>query len=292
MRFSIIIPLYNKEKSIRKTIQSVLNQSYTDFELIIVNDGSTDNSLIEAQSVQDDRIRIIDKPNGGVSSARNRGMEESTSDWMTFLDADDIMYPDALSIYKDLHEKYPDINVLIAATDSSKKKYKSTGRMYVVRNYYKANIYSELRTASYLLCADCICINKKCYKEVGGFSVQYKHGEDLEYWYRLSKQFLFVKIEKAISYYDMDAENRSILTNKDSDNSWSFFTHVFNNPIRPWTPLYEVLINGCKNYNLLFTKLSRWKRLSYFINNIYTISVYVSFKVLFKYRILNFRGEK
>lgn len=292
MRFSVIIPLYNKEKFIKKTIQSVLNQSYKEFELIIVNDGSTDNSLAEAQSIKDSRIRIIDKQNGGVSSARNRGMEESANDWITFLDADDIMYPDALSTYKDLHENYPEINVLIAATDSSKKKYLSTGKTYVVSNYYKANIYSELRTSSYLLCSDCICINKECYKTIGGYTLKYKHGEDLEYWYRLSKKYQFAKMEKAISYYDMDAENRSILTNKDDNNSWSFFTHIFNKPIRPWTPLYEVLINGSKNYNLIFTKTRGWNRMNFIINNMYTISAYLITKIMFKAKLLNSRGCK
>ena len=79
MKFSIIIPLYNKQNYIRRTLESVLSQTYTDFEVIVVNDGSKDNSLQEARKVTDSRIRVIDKENGGVSSARNRGIKEAES---------------------------------------------------------------------------------------------------------------------------------------------------------------------------------------------------------------------
>jgi len=75
--FSVVIPLYNKELSIGNTIQSVLNQTCQDYEIIIVNDGSTDNSLHVVEQINDSRIRIINKPNGGVSSARNRGIKEA-----------------------------------------------------------------------------------------------------------------------------------------------------------------------------------------------------------------------
>lgn len=96
---SIIIPLYNKATSIKRTIHSVLSQSYTDFELIIINDGSTDNSAeIVNKQFYDKRIRYIYQDNAGVSSARNRGIKEAIGEWILFLDADDILYPNALKI--------------------------------------------------------------------------------------------------------------------------------------------------------------------------------------------------
>ena len=96
---SIIIPLYNKATSIKRTIHSVLSQSYTDFELIIINDGSTDNSAeIVNKQFYDKRIRYIYQDNAGVSSARNRGIKEAIGEWILFLDADDVLYPNALKI--------------------------------------------------------------------------------------------------------------------------------------------------------------------------------------------------
>lgn len=89
--FSIIIPLYNKEKSIGHTVASILSQNYENFEIIIVNDGSTDNSLNIVQNFADKRLKIISQRNSGVSAARNRGIEEARGTYLYFLDADDYM---------------------------------------------------------------------------------------------------------------------------------------------------------------------------------------------------------
>ena len=95
--FSIIIPLYNKADYIAETLKSVLNQTYCDYEVIVVNDSSTDNSLEVASSFQDERIHIYTKENEGVSAARNYGIMHAKYDYIAFLDADDIWMPDKLS---------------------------------------------------------------------------------------------------------------------------------------------------------------------------------------------------
>ena len=74
---SVVIPLYNKEKQIKRTLQSILAQTFQDFEIVIVNDGSIDNSIIEVEKVKDSRIRLIHQKNTGVSAARNKGIEEA-----------------------------------------------------------------------------------------------------------------------------------------------------------------------------------------------------------------------
>src|SRR5690606_29446795 len=105
--FSVVIPLYNKERSIKQTVQSVLDQTFTDFEIVIVNDGSTDNSLQVVENIDDQRIRIINKPNGGVSSARNKGINEANFNWIAFLDGDDLWKPNHLEIIRGLIDKFP-----------------------------------------------------------------------------------------------------------------------------------------------------------------------------------------
>ena len=85
--FSIIIPLYNKEKYIQNTIESALHQTFTDFEIIVVNDGSTDSSLAIVEQIEDSRIKIFSTKNGGVSKARNYGIEKAQSDLIAFLDS-------------------------------------------------------------------------------------------------------------------------------------------------------------------------------------------------------------
>ena len=89
MKFSVVIPLYNKEHYIGKTLKSVLNQTFQDFEIIVVNDGSTDHSLDAARSIKSDRVQIISQENAGVAVARNTGIEHASAEYIAFLDADD-----------------------------------------------------------------------------------------------------------------------------------------------------------------------------------------------------------
>uniref|UniRef100_A0A4W5LYG6 Glycosyltransferase 2-like domain-containing protein n=1 Tax=Hucho hucho TaxID=62062 RepID=A0A4W5LYG6_9TELE len=91
--FSVIIPLYNKECFIENTLKSVLSQTFTAFEVIIINDGSTDKSEEKALQFKDSRIRYYSKENGGVSTARNFGIDKAKSVYITFIDADDYWYP-------------------------------------------------------------------------------------------------------------------------------------------------------------------------------------------------------
>ena len=96
---SIIVPIYNASQYLRECIESILSQSFRDFELILINDGSTDESLSICKSYerQDDRITVISGANGGVSKARNRGLDAAKGEWITFADADDYFLDDALS---------------------------------------------------------------------------------------------------------------------------------------------------------------------------------------------------
>lgn len=91
MKISVIVPIYNAEKYLRECIDSVLNQTFEDFELLLINDGSTDNSgaICSTYAQKDNRIRVFDKENGGVSSARNIGLDNAIGEWISFIDADD-----------------------------------------------------------------------------------------------------------------------------------------------------------------------------------------------------------
>lgn len=109
---SVIIPLYNKQSSISKTIASVLNQTYTDFDLVIVDDGSTDESVAVVEAINDPRIRLIKQDNGGPGKARNIGISEANGEWIVLLDADDELLPDALSTFFKLISKHPDVDIV------------------------------------------------------------------------------------------------------------------------------------------------------------------------------------
>ena len=108
---SVIIPLYNKGCIIERTVKSVLNQTYPHFELIIVNDGSTDNSVDVVKQFADERIQLIQQPNAGPSAARNKGVQHAQTEWIVFLDGDDEFLPDALEIFSNLRQRHSEIDI-------------------------------------------------------------------------------------------------------------------------------------------------------------------------------------
>lgn len=289
MKFSIIIPLYNKQNYIRRTLESVLSQTYEDYEVIVVNDGSTDDSLQEVLKVADPRIRVIDKENGGVSSARNRGIQEAHNEWICFLDADDIMYSNCLEEYRRLHEEFPDILVLCGAMDLNIRKYPSQERRYVVSNYYKAYVYSEMRTGIALACTGCICINKKCLDDVGVFNTQYTHGEDLNLWDRLQAKYRFAKTEVAVAYYDMGAENRSDVATINPKKH--FLPDVFTRRPSPMAPLYLHLIYGEREFYNILAEKTKGRKMRRLLRNIDNVLLFVVVKSMLRMGIITCRGE-
>lgn len=125
--FSIIIPVYNVSRYLRRCIDSVLSQSYGDFELLLVDDGSSDDSgaICDEYAEKDDRIKVFHKKNGGVSSARNKGIDEARGNYVVFVDSDDYILSDRLSQILKLSDNNPDIIVEYYATPAEHKyKYK------------------------------------------------------------------------------------------------------------------------------------------------------------------------
>ncbi|MGP1625027.1 glycosyltransferase family 2 protein [Prevotella koreensis] len=111
-KISVIIPLYNKEKIVERSVNSVLSQSFKNFELIIVDDGSTDNSFEIVNNIKDDRIRLMRQENGGPSKARNTGAKRACGEWIVFLDADDELLPSALEVFILSIKKHEDANFI------------------------------------------------------------------------------------------------------------------------------------------------------------------------------------
>lgn len=122
---SVIIPLYNKEPIIERSLQSVLSQDYDDFEVVVVNDGSTDRSADIVRSINDPRIRLIEQENGGPSKARNTGVKNAKGEWILFLDADDEMLPGALEFFSKKIQNHTDVDMFLGEVivNNGKKEY-------------------------------------------------------------------------------------------------------------------------------------------------------------------------
>jgi len=204
---SIIIPLYNKEHSVKSTILSVLQQTFQNYEILVINDGSTDLSASVVESIRDDRIRIITKVNGGVSSARNRGIREAKFDWIAFLDGDDLWEKDHLNIIYQMICEHPDHKVFATSFEYSDKRHfprvDRSLRFSVINNYFKESL------REHLIWTSVAAIHKTCFLEVGAFNENLALGEDMELWNRLMRKYLLVKSNDITAIYRIDAENRS-----------------------------------------------------------------------------------
>jgi len=219
MKFSIVIPLYNKEKSISRAVNSVLAQSYKDFELIIVNDGSSDNSLTVVENIKEGRIKIVSKTNGGVSSARNVGIDIALYEWILFLDGDDYWKANHLETILELLKKYPDADMYSTLISENSDK----GLNYIANSLadgFEGYIDDYFKHASYgtIFHSSSVCIRKEALMNVGGFDTNLKHGEDLDMWFRIMINKKGVVKKTSTVVYDLFAENRAMLSRCEYEN--------------------------------------------------------------------------
>lgn len=205
---SIVIPLYNKEKQIALALETILSQSYQDFEIVIVNDGSTDGSLAEVEKFDDSRIRLFNKENGGVSSARNRGIEEAKGELITFLDADDEWTVDYLQTQYALAQKYPmcDVfatNYIFRDTSGCEsnpiiRKLKLKDEDGIVENYF------EICSCSHpLITSISVMVRPAAIRSIRGFPLGIKSGEDILTWARLVCKYQVAYTKKVGAIYNL-----------------------------------------------------------------------------------------
>ena len=185
--FSIIIPLFNKEKSVAHTIQSILNQSYNHFELIIVDDGSTDDSLAIINSFRDSRIRIFKQNNQGPSGARNTGIAQSSFAWLLFIDADDTLTPDALKYLAEKVNSYPNIDLFIGAYKNDDQLIRRYNKTKLIRNGHRAFVLDWL----FLLTGTFIC--RKSLVENIRYDPRLWKLEDVDFMLRVERSLLHKK---------------------------------------------------------------------------------------------------
>lgn len=206
---SVIIPLYNKAKTIKRTLESIHNQSYQDFEVIVVDDGSTDDSFRVVSEFNDPRIKIYRQSNQGVSAARNHAVELSSGDYVAFLDADDEWDPDYLETQVSLIRSYPEASIFgtnYRFKDSSGNysntilnRIKLGGYSGVVDNYFEIASHSHVPIWS-----SAVAIKKSAFNSVGGFPLGIKSGEDLLTWARLAVRYKIAYNRSPKVTYNLD----------------------------------------------------------------------------------------
>lgn len=225
--FSVIIPLYNKEKCIARTINSVLSQSYTNFEIVIVDDGSTDNSAAIVKTITDSRIRLFQKENGGVSSARNYGTRKACGEWILFLDADDVLLPNSLRKMYNVLLSCSNINVIsgnykIISKEGERLYHNRSYRGIVPYNYkwYFFNKYS-MRTGCFLI------RNNIVYNNL--FNESLSRFEDMEFILRILKNCVIYIIPDIVLEYHCENNSLSKIRKGNDKNKDFTFSMFFKN---------------------------------------------------------------
>ena len=225
MKVSIIIPLYNKAPYVTKALDSVLAQTFTDYECLIVNDGSTDDSEAVVQSWLSQNSQytvhftLYNQENAGVSAARNHGISLSTGDYVTFLDADDWWTPTFLEEMMQLVEEYPKAGIYgcdyYRVKNGKLLTYPKHVSGYI--NYYK--VYT--RSGAMPLHPDGVLVPRKVLMEINGgltdinvFPKNIKMGEDFLFFMKIVSRYKVAFLDKQLVYFNQDADANNRATSK------------------------------------------------------------------------------
>lgn len=182
--FSVIIPAFNAEHTIETTVRSVLGQTHCSFEVIVVDDGSTDGTaaVLEALVAEDQRVRVVSKPNGGCASARNAGCEAARANLVALLDADDAYLPNYLEAMHDLAGRYPGRDIY--SCNGIRRKGRSEEHVFRGTRFSRERPF----TLEEMIEADLVFViavfRRSIHERVGGFREGLPYGEDYDFWLR------------------------------------------------------------------------------------------------------------
>ena len=205
---SVIIPLYNKVESIATALDCVLEQTYQDFEVVVVDDGSTDKGAAIVEQYTDSRVRLVHQENAGVSAARNRGIAVAKGEYVAFLDADDEWLPEYLEVQHGLAQKYPQCDVFATnyifhgftgnQVPTILRRLPSKNEDFELTNYFEVAYSSHPP-----LWTSAVMARKKAVESVGGFPVGVKSGEDLLTWARLAVRYRIAYSVRPLAIYNL-----------------------------------------------------------------------------------------
>ena len=206
-KISVVIPAYNAEHTIKETIESVLQQTFSDFELIVINDGSTDRTLEVVQSITDSRLNVLSYENGGLSVARNRGIYQATGEFIAFLDADDLWTSDKLELQLAALQEHPDAGVAYSWTYYIDEQ--GQPLFAGIRIFYQGNVHADLLIKNFILNGSNPLIRRQAIESIGEFDPAFPHFADWDYWLRLASNWHFAVVSKYQVFYRQSSRSMS-----------------------------------------------------------------------------------
>ncbi|UBF27327.1 glycosyltransferase family 2 protein [Kovacikia minuta CCNUW1] len=197
-KVTVVIPAYNSIKYLPQTLESVLRQTFTDFEVLIVNDGSSDQIEQWAAQLVDPRVRLISQENQGVSAARNAGIAQAKGEYVAFLDADDLWEPTKLAKQVQCLDSNPEVGLVHTWMFFADEQGKSTGR--VLCSDAEGWVWERLAEKNLVACSS-VMVRRFCFEWVGTFDPNLKINEDWDLWIRIASRCRFAVIKEALVYY-------------------------------------------------------------------------------------------
>ena len=275
--FSVIIPLYNKAPYVEKAIRSVAAQTFREFELIVIDDGSTDIAApqppkggagltySDIEQLIDGKGILIKQKNSGVSTARNNGVALASYPYICFLDADDWWAPTYLEEMKALIEEFPEAGIYGTGYYIVKHSRIRVATIGVNDGFEKGEIdYCRVyaKTLCMPLTSISVCIPKYIFEKENGFKPALKLGEDFDLWIRIALKHKVVLVNKPLAYYNQDVEiqNRAIGPRLYKPEEHMLFTDYG-----------EMMEN--EDFKILFDKLAIYGLLPYYLNNVNAVEV-------------------
>ncbi len=204
---SVVVPVYNGEKTIKETIESILNQTLSDLELLIINDGSQDSTLEIISTIQDSRIQVFSYPNAGLAASRNRGIKHATTDYISFIDADDLWTPDKLELQFNALQENPQAAVAYSWTD-----YIDDSSQYLRRGSHitaNGDVYAKLLVIDFLENGSNALIRKQALIDVGSFDESLPAAEDWDIFLKLAANYPFVAVPAPQILYRLSSNSMS-----------------------------------------------------------------------------------
>ncbi|MCP6757349.1 MAG: glycosyltransferase family 2 protein [Fischerella sp. CENA71] len=198
-KVSVIIPAYNAMTYLPETVGSVLRQSFTDFEVLIIDDGSSDTIQQWASQVQDPRLRLISQENQGASAARNNGIAHAQGEYLAFLDADDLWEATKLEKQVLCLENYSAAGLVYTWTAFIDPTGKPTGRVFASKA--EGDVWNQLIEHNIIECGSSPMIRRDCFAAVGLFDCNLLAVEDWEMWVRIASRYPFALLKEPLTYY-------------------------------------------------------------------------------------------
>lgn len=210
-KVSVIIPVFNSQRTIRETINSVLNQTHSDLEIIVIDDGSQDSTAEIVSAIDDPRIRLFSYPNAGQAESRNRGIAKASGNYIAFLDADDLWTPDKLEAQLKALAMYPKAAVAYSWVDRIDERGQFIGRGSYIS--VSGDVYSKLLLIDFLENGSNPLVRTQAISEVGGFDPSLVPAEDWDLWLKLARKYEFAIVPSVQVLYRISTQSISASAN-------------------------------------------------------------------------------